>query len=280
IQRYKDQTSEYHEALHNLYNEVAALCTSPAPVQTTPSELPATIQRPLPLFRMPSVKPLVFSRNHRNHPAHEIQNYLNDYLKCSHEICTLYGFAPSINNLTQQNQPTYVQFVSSGLSETARVARCRFSKQERHHMTWNDYTTWIQKAFGSHLTLKQAIEAMEDLQQTSSATLYTSKFNELISAIATSSVQYPVKHLCIKYLQDSSSTSAPTQPSLPLTKTSTTSNKKPKNSMTSLSVTTNAMPPKSARTPQQPPRPVLQPTSPFDQLKATPSKQPSLKPMT
>ncbi|TPX52255.1 hypothetical protein CcCBS67573_g09911, partial [Chytriomyces confervae] len=188
IQRYEDQLSEYREALHNLYNEVAALCTSPAPVQTTPSELPATIQRPLPLFRMPSVKPLAFSGNHRNHPAHEIQNYLDDYLERSHEICTLYGFAPSINDLTQQNQPTYVQFVSSGLSETARVARCRFSKQERHHMTWNDYAAWIQKAFGSHLTLKQAIEAMEDLQQTSSATLYTSKFNELISAIATSTI--------------------------------------------------------------------------------------------
>ncbi|KAJ3219176.1 hypothetical protein HDU81_000376, partial [Chytriomyces hyalinus] len=69
------------------------------------------------------------------------------------------------------------------------------------YMSWDEYATWIKQTFGSHLSMKQAIKAMEDLQQTSSAVTYSCKFNELVSAIATSGVNYPARHLCIKYLQ-------------------------------------------------------------------------------
>ncbi|ORY37561.1 hypothetical protein BCR33DRAFT_721310 [Rhizoclosmatium globosum] len=68
-------------------------------------------------------------------------------------------------------------------------------------MTWERYCSWIQTTFGSQLTLTQAIEAMENLNQSKSATLYSAQFNELISAIAAAGVTYDVKHLCVKYLQ-------------------------------------------------------------------------------
>ncbi|KAJ3246844.1 hypothetical protein HDU77_008806, partial [Chytriomyces hyalinus] len=49
--------------------------------------------------------------------------------------------------------------------------------------------------------LSQTIEAMEKLNQSKSATLYTAPFNKLESALSATSVTYDVKHLCIKYLQ-------------------------------------------------------------------------------
>ncbi|KAJ3061088.1 hypothetical protein HDU98_003001, partial [Podochytrium sp. JEL0797] len=42
---------------------------------------------------------------------------------------------------------------------------------------------------------------MEKLSQTRSASLYSVKFNELVSALETAHVSHPVKYLCIKYLQ-------------------------------------------------------------------------------
>ncbi|KAJ3249866.1 hypothetical protein HDU77_007377 [Chytriomyces hyalinus] len=160
------------------------------------------------LFRMPSVKPITFSGSFRNKPAHEVQNLLDDYLERSHEICILYGFAPSINQMTQLNQPTFVQFASSGLSENARIAWRQIPKDDRTLMTWDAYSAWIQNTFGSTLTLDQALDAMDDLRQTTSAVIYSAKFNELVSAISAADVDYSQKHLCSRY--------HPARPSPPL----------------------------------------------------------------
>ncbi|KAJ3214737.1 hypothetical protein HDU81_001629 [Chytriomyces hyalinus] len=101
--------------------------------------------------------------------------------------------------MTQLNQPTFVQFVSSGLSKNACIAWRQISKDDRTLMTWDIYSAWIQNTFGSTLTLDQALDTMDDLRQTTSAVIYSAKFNELVSAISAADVDYSQKHLCSHY---------------------------------------------------------------------------------
>ncbi|KAJ3086347.1 hypothetical protein HK100_008725, partial [Physocladia obscura] len=153
-------------------------------------------QRHLPDFKMPSVKLLELSGIFKGKATHELQNSLGDYLACSLEICQLYNFARIIDTTTHTGQPTYVQFVSSGLTGCAHIAW----RQLTDEATWDFYKQWIQRTFGSTLTLSQAVEAMEDLHQTGAATQYSATFNELVSAISVAGVTYPEQHLCVKYL--------------------------------------------------------------------------------
>ncbi|KAJ3003962.1 UNVERIFIED_CONTAM: hypothetical protein HDU68_005414, partial [Siphonaria sp. JEL0065] len=164
---------DLHDTNQFLLQELESLQCQQAP--QTPAQRAPTPQgntltivetvRKLPDFKVPSVKPLTFSGNIKNKPAHQLQNYGDDYLDRSLEIGHLYNFAESVSTVTHIGQPTYVQFTVSGLTEHA------------------------------------SIEAMESLNQSKSAILYSAQFNELISAISTASVTYDSKHLCIKYLQ-------------------------------------------------------------------------------
>ncbi|KAJ3004042.1 UNVERIFIED_CONTAM: hypothetical protein HDU68_005366 [Siphonaria sp. JEL0065] len=123
---------------------------------------------------MPSIRPIEFTGNFRNKPAHELQNILDDYFDRSYELCKLYNFASSTTLFPK-------------LANQSRIAWCRLLESQRDTMLWIDYCEWIQKQFGSQLTLQRAIEAMENLSHTGPATMYTAKFNE--------------RHLCVKYLQ-------------------------------------------------------------------------------
>ncbi|TPX51937.1 hypothetical protein CcCBS67573_g09985 [Chytriomyces confervae] len=78
------------------------------------------------------------------------------------------------NQLLETNQ---FLFTAAGLTDHARISWRRIPESERASMTWDQYKEWIQKSFGSLLTLPQAIEAMEKLNQSKSATLYTAQFN-------------------------------------------------------------------------------------------------------
>ncbi|KAJ3339925.1 hypothetical protein HDU83_007423 [Entophlyctis luteolus] len=183
---------------HNvLQNEVQTILTAPAPTTALAAISPTTR---VPDFKMPSIKPIEFTGNIKHMPAHKLQNYLDDYLERSLETCKLYNFASEPADVSYIGQPTYVQFVSSGLADQARTAWRCLSPRRRELMTWEDYSKWILDTFGSSLTLAQAVEAMEELRQTRSALIYLSEFNQLVSAIKAASVEYPDEHLCIKYL--------------------------------------------------------------------------------
>ncbi|KAJ3102643.1 hypothetical protein HK100_004335 [Physocladia obscura] len=85
-------------------------------------------QRRLPDFKMPSVKPLEFS-----------EIFKDDYLDRSLELCQLYNFARTIGTATHAGQPTYVQFVSSGLTGRAHIAWRQLTEQQRTEATWDFY---------------------------------------------------------------------------------------------------------------------------------------------
>ncbi|KAJ3376320.1 hypothetical protein HDU84_000376, partial [Entophlyctis sp. JEL0112] len=179
---------------HNaLQNEVQSIQTAPPPTNVAASSR-------APDFKMPSIKPIKFSGNIKHMPAHRLQNYLDDYLERSLETCKLYNFTSEPATVSQCGQPTYVQFVSSGLADQAHTAWRRLTAYERENMTWDGYRSWILTTFGSTLTLAQVVEAMEELRQTRSALIYSAKFNQLVSAIKATGVIYPEEHLCIKYL--------------------------------------------------------------------------------
>ncbi|KAJ3096284.1 hypothetical protein HK100_005603 [Physocladia obscura] len=152
---------------------------------------------------MPSVKPLEFSGIFKGKAAHELQNSLDDYLARSLELYQLYNFARTIGTATHAGQPNYVQFVSSGLTERACIAWRQLTEQQRTEATWDFYKQWIQRTFGSTLTLSQAVKAMEDLHQTGAATQYSAAFNELVSAISAAGVTYLEQHCVLNILMDS-----------------------------------------------------------------------------
>ncbi|KAJ3012700.1 UNVERIFIED_CONTAM: hypothetical protein HDU68_001067, partial [Siphonaria sp. JEL0065] len=52
-------------------------------------------------FKMPSIRPIEFTGNFRNKPAHELQNILDDYFDRSYELCKLYNFASSTTTVSQ-----------------------------------------------------------------------------------------------------------------------------------------------------------------------------------
>ncbi|KAJ3234226.1 hypothetical protein HDU81_001621 [Chytriomyces hyalinus] len=153
----------------------------------------------LPFFEMPGIKPLSFSKVPHNCTVYKLQNYIDDYLERSYELCKLYRFAPSTAEITKQNQPTYVEFTSLGLKGDARAAWHRIPSHERQNMSWTDYAAWIQKNYGPHLEIDQVIQDFDDLCQTESVADYTYKFNSIVSAASSVGVDFPVKYLCWKY---------------------------------------------------------------------------------
>ncbi|KAJ3343195.1 hypothetical protein HDU83_005806, partial [Entophlyctis luteolus] len=168
-----------------------------ANLRASVTSVPPTISRRLPDFKMPSIRPLEFTGNIKHMPAHQLQNYLDDYLERSLETCRLYNFAPDSLSCTHLGQPTYVQFISSGFTSQARTAWRRVTEIEKEQMNFEDFKKWLFSNFGSTLTLPQAVEAMEELRQNKSAVLYSAAFNDLVSAIAAAGIEYPERHLCI-----------------------------------------------------------------------------------
>ncbi|KAJ3200493.1 hypothetical protein HDU82_008869, partial [Entophlyctis luteolus] len=163
---------------------------------------PNTANTPcIPDFKMPSVKPIEFSGNIKHMPAHRLQNTLDDYLERSLETCELYNMAPDCDHTTHTRQPTYVQFVTTGLIDQARTAWRCVPKLERDNMTWNDYRSWILETFGSRSrSRKLSKQWKSSTNQTKSAIIYSTDFNQLVSAISAAGITYPERHLCIKYL--------------------------------------------------------------------------------
>ncbi|KAJ3193997.1 hypothetical protein HDU67_004928, partial [Dinochytrium kinnereticum] len=66
-------------------------------------------------------------------------------------------------------------------------------------MTWREYCKWVRENFASQLTLQQAIESLDKIEQKGAATLYSQQFNELVAAIASSGIEYPEVILCFNY---------------------------------------------------------------------------------
>lgn len=152
-------------------------------------------------FRIPNAKPLPFSGTFQNRPAHELQNYLDDYLNRTAQTCRWFQFAPSKAEITAPGQPTYAQFASGGLTDYAGTKWNTIPLEQQENMTWDDYRQWIMTNFSSKLTLIQAVEALDRLSQVKSAVLYSTKFNEIVSAITAAGVELNNKYLCVRYLQ-------------------------------------------------------------------------------
>ncbi|TPX67624.1 hypothetical protein CcCBS67573_g07445 [Chytriomyces confervae] len=182
-------------ALQRLYQH------APAPA---PAPAAAPVDPPVPQvrsnFRLPAIKPLPFSGVYGNKPALKIQNLIDNYLERSYEFCLLHCLASSTTEISHPDQPTYVQFVTGGLSDAACAAWCLFSQHECTHMTWEDYTKWVmmmmKMKFRSRLSLDQALDALDELHQTTSASAYSAKFNNLVSSISVAGTKFSPKHIC------------------------------------------------------------------------------------
>ncbi|KAJ3086639.1 hypothetical protein HK100_008640 [Physocladia obscura] len=182
LEAFQRTITEQNQVINLLTEKLNALDPAVGSSQNFTTGLNSS-QRRLPDSKMPSVKPLEFSE------FLKLQNSLDDYLDHSLEICQLYNLTRTIDTTTHAGQPTYVQFVSSGLTGHTCIAWRQLTEQQRTQATWDFYKQWI-----------QPVEAMEDLHQTGAATQYSAAFNELVSEISAAGATYPEQHLCVKYL--------------------------------------------------------------------------------
>jgi hypothetical protein len=162
-----------------------------------PPNNPAPIR--LPQFKMPSGQPPSFSGNVRSKPAHEAQAIIDEYLHKAQTVAALYKFRADNEPESFLGQPTYVEWISIGLTGLALSYWRRVPESQRKTMTWIRYKKWVHDSFTSKLTLQEAIDTMDSIKQKGSASQYSEMFNELVEAIRSANVVYQQEHLCVKY---------------------------------------------------------------------------------
>jgi hypothetical protein len=198
LQRALNTTQAEMQMLRNLQQPSTTPVTTIEPVAP---HTPATTTANLPLFRVPSTKPPVFTGDLLKKQAHEAQAEIDAYLHSAAAQARLYGFRGDFEPATFHSQPSYVDWVATGLQKLALATWRRLPIDRQRTMSWSEYGEWIRDTFSSPLTLTQAIESLDKLVQKGPATLYSQKFNEIVAAIETFHIVYPVTHLCIKYRQ-------------------------------------------------------------------------------
>lgn len=153
----------------------------------------------LPQFRMPSVQPPKFDGMARNKQAHDTQRIIDEYLHRAEEMAKLHGFLADGQQASAANQPTYVQWVSTGLTDQALASWRQMDKRQRENLSWKAYCTWIHSTFSSSLTLQQAFLNITTLQQKGSALVYSQNFNNLVNAVQAHGCMIHPKLTCILY---------------------------------------------------------------------------------
>jgi hypothetical protein len=180
-----------------LSNLSTTTTTAPVTIPTAPIPVSQPV-RPLPEFRLPSVKPPAFNGDIRNKPAYESQLIIDNYLHETEMMAELYNLLHDDAVPTFSHQPNYVTWACIGLTGHAQTQWRRMDPIERPK-TWREYKTWIQKTFSSNLTLDQAIDSIHTLEQKGSAISYTQRFNELVAAMTTTDIKHPDEYLCRLY---------------------------------------------------------------------------------
>jgi hypothetical protein len=178
-------------------DDTAAITTAAQVLQET--RAPPVTATKLPSFKIPSAQPPSFSGNVRSKSAHEAQAVIDEYLHKAEAVADLYKFRGDGETETFQGQPTYVSWISIGLTGLALSYWRRVPLAERKAMSWAQYKKWIHNNFTSKLTLQEAIDTMDTIKQKGSAAQYSETFNELVEAIRSANVEYQQEHLCVKY---------------------------------------------------------------------------------
>ncbi|KAJ3201415.1 hypothetical protein HDU67_001358 [Dinochytrium kinnereticum] len=150
-------------------------------------------------FKATSKKPPTFDGELKKKAAHDAQAIIDNYLHTSSQEARLHDFLGDNETPRYENHKTYVDWVSTGLEGQAMNQWRRLPEPQRHSMTWEQYSDWIQTRFSSKLTLTQAVDALDDLKQKGSAVSYTQNFNEIIAALRSCEVNLPASYLTCKY---------------------------------------------------------------------------------
>jgi hypothetical protein len=156
-----------------------------------PQADPEVRARAAPTFKVPSVKPPTFNGETIKKPAHEAASIINDYLYTSEEVCRLHRFLGDNETPTHVGQPSYTDFIATGLTGQALKAWQHVETNTRRAMTWSNYQTWIRNNFSSPLTFTEANESLRTLKQKGSAQAYTQVFNDLVYSIEASTPSIP-----------------------------------------------------------------------------------------
>jgi hypothetical protein len=158
-----------------------------------------TVPRTLPSFKIPSAQPPSFDGSAKYKPAHVAQQTIDEYLHKAFKVAKIHGFRADNASAQYSNHPTYVQWVSTGLTGMALTYWRQLSETVQDTMTWQQYKEWIQRHFTSALTLQDATHTLKSLKQKKSASQYSQQFNELVEAIRSKNVSLDDKYLCIIY---------------------------------------------------------------------------------
>jgi hypothetical protein len=155
--------------------------------------------RTLPTFRVPSSQPPAFHGSAKYKPAHLAQQSIDEYLHKAAKVAKIHGFRADGAPALFLEHPTYVQWISTGLTGMALTYWLQLPEATQDNMTWDVYKAWIQRHFTSALTLQDATRTLQALKQRKSASQYSQQFNELVEAIRSKGVNMYDKYLCILY---------------------------------------------------------------------------------
>lgn len=193
-----DLRNEFLSRFHTLETNIQSKIETPTPNNNT-REKEVTVNNAK--FSMPHVPPPGFDGSCRSKPAHELQRTIDEYLARCLQLHNLYNLPLTMEHVTQQGQPTLVQFIELGLAGHAFALWRQIPIQDRKNMAWADYVHWVQNNFGSVLTFSQALEAFDNLVQKGPVPAYTDQFNTLLAALTVTGEVYTQRFLCAKYLR-------------------------------------------------------------------------------
>ncbi|KAJ3235183.1 hypothetical protein HDU78_005308 [Chytriomyces hyalinus] len=88
------------------------------------------------------------------------------------------------------------------LVAASRLEEDLISQHKCTHMTWEDHTKCVMMKFGSRLSLNQALDALDEPRQTTSASAYSAKFNNLVPSISVTGAKFSPKHICSCYCKN------------------------------------------------------------------------------
>ncbi|KAJ1557352.1 hypothetical protein HK405_000153 [Cladochytrium tenue] len=130
---------------------------------------------------MTSATPPAFDGSCLRMTPYECHAFVTHYLSHCKIICRLHGFQGDGKSQLFHVHPTYVDWISTGLSHQAFAKWQRIPDEERREFTWLQYATWIQTSFTFKRTYGRAL--LTSLKQERSVVDYSFAFNTLLETV-------------------------------------------------------------------------------------------------
>jgi hypothetical protein len=153
------------------------------------------------MFKHPSTLPPTFRADFVGMKPQEVQANIREFLFKGEELAGQFGYRADGERKRFDKHPTYVHFVSRGLTGNALKRWMDLDKEHRDGMSWKDFCEWIQGTFGAAVSKTKLMEEFTKLRQGSSVAAYCQDFNNIVASMTAAGLgSHPVKMLCTRFI--------------------------------------------------------------------------------